>query len=127
VTEREFVLAIKTLLACRSYGAESRTAGDVRNMIYAVAAGWEEIITALELTLELHDQRDSLGDASTWDQLLASTTRMAAFPDRVLSLTGDDVNSLLDEVRAEHLGRDFLTRAYQDVWDFRAFQASAAK
>ncbi len=53
VTREELVLAVKTLLACKSYGAESRTGGDCRNTLFGVAAGWEEIITPLELTLEL--------------------------------------------------------------------------
>ena len=56
VTWREFVLTIKTLLACHSYGAESRTSGDARNSILGIVAGWEEIITPLELTLELYSK-----------------------------------------------------------------------
>lgn len=46
VTWIELVLAVKTLLACKSYGAESRIGGDVRNTIIGVIAGWEEVITS---------------------------------------------------------------------------------
>ncbi|MGD9157637.1 MAG: type I-D CRISPR-associated protein Cas7/Csc2, partial [Desulfobacteraceae bacterium] len=33
VTKNELILAVKTLLSCKSYGAESRIGGDVRNTI----------------------------------------------------------------------------------------------
>src|SRR3990167_302420 len=59
VTKEEFVLVVKTLLATKGYGAETRIGGDVRNHILGIAVGWEEVITALELTLELYAVKDS--------------------------------------------------------------------
>ncbi len=64
VTQEELVLTVKTLLACKSYGAESRIGGDCRNTFFGVIAGWEEMITPLELTLELYDQKDGLDSAA---------------------------------------------------------------
>lgn len=59
VTREELVLVVKTLLACKSYGAESRIGGDCRNTFFGIVAGWEELITALELTLESTTRRTS--------------------------------------------------------------------
>jgi len=56
ITKEEFVLAVKSLLSCKSYGAETRIGGDVRNHIVGIVAGWEEVITSLEFTLELYDK-----------------------------------------------------------------------
>ena len=39
---------------------ESRIGGDVRNSIWGIVAGWEEVITSLELTLELADKLNNL-------------------------------------------------------------------
>ena len=64
VTERELVLAIKMILACKSYGAESRIGGDVRNTIFGIVAGWEEVITPLEFTLELYDRKDDISGSN---------------------------------------------------------------
>ena len=60
VAREELILAVKTLLSCKSYGAESRIGGDVRNTVIGVVAGWEEAITSLELALELYDRQDSV-------------------------------------------------------------------
>ena len=80
VTKSELILIVKTLLACKSYGAESRTGGDCRNSIFAVAAGWEEIITPLELTLELYDKKDQLTAESLRGLLEDNTSRWRETP-----------------------------------------------
>src|SRR5437773_600619 len=53
VTATEVALSLKAILATTSYGAESRTSGDMRNLLAGVVVGWEEIVTPLELALEL--------------------------------------------------------------------------
>lgn len=60
VTSHELILAVKTLLSSKSYGAETRIGGDCRNTIIGIVAGWDEIITPLELTLELYDDRPKI-------------------------------------------------------------------
>ena len=60
VTQRELVLSLKTLLSARSYGAESRTSGDLRNHIVGIIGGWEEVLTPLEFTLECEQRLEAV-------------------------------------------------------------------
>lgn len=52
VTAEELLLFVKTLLACRSYGAEVRGHGSTTNHLLAIMGGYEEVITSLEFSLE---------------------------------------------------------------------------
>jgi CRISPR type I-D-associated protein Csc2 len=123
VTREELILAVKTLLACKSYGAESRIGGDCRNTIFGMVAGWEEIITPLELTLELYDQKDSL-DAKTLMTLLAGKYKdLAGNPDKVAVLAPGEVDALIKECAETPLDLSFLDKAYKDVAEFRKAQA----
>ncbi len=123
-TRKELILAVKTLLACKSYGAESRIGGDCRNTIFGVTAGWEEIITPLELTLELYDQKDGL-DANALNTLLDRKYKtLAGNPDRVTVLSPDDVDALVKECADTPLDRVFLDKAYNDVADYRKAQTA---
>jgi CRISPR type I-D-associated protein Csc2 len=122
VTREELILAVKTLLACKSYGAESRTSGDCRNTFFGVAAGWEEIITPLELTLELYDQKDGL-DPSALKTLLEKKYRaLAGNPDRVVVLAPAEVDILVKECAEPPLDRKFLDKAYNDIAEYRKAQ-----
>ncbi len=132
VTEHELILAMKTLLACKSYGAESRIGGDCRNTVFGVVAGWEEIITPLELTLELYDQaigpEDNKGkgglDADALRKLLIDKyKKWAAMPDRVRILEHQEIDALVSECSERNLDRDFLDKAYTDVEQYRSAQA----
>lgn len=64
-TPVELALTVKALLSARSYGAESRTQGSVRNHIVGLVAGWEEVITALEFALACEEKADQLVNPST--------------------------------------------------------------
>jgi CRISPR type I-D-associated protein Csc2 len=122
VTREELILAIKTLLACKSYGAESRIGGDCRNTIWGVVAGWEEIITPLELTLELYDQKDGL-KPDTLQKLLDEKYRaLAGNPDRVTILSSTEVEALTKEGAEVPLDRSFLDKAYNDIAEYRKAQ-----
>jgi CRISPR type I-D-associated protein Csc2 len=122
VTREEVVLVIKTLLACKSYGAESRTSGDCRNSVIAIAAGWEEIITPLELTLELYDRKDAL-TAEALGHLLQDKYRpTAGNPGRVSVLSPPEVDALVKECAEIDLDRAFLDKSYADVAAYRAAQ-----
>jgi len=130
VTREELILAVKSLLACKSYGAESRIGGDCRNTIFGVAAGWEEIITPLELTLELYDQKDGL-DANTLKTVLEGKYKaLAGNPDRVTILSpggidsAGDIDALVKECADAPLDRGFLDKAYNDIAEYRKAQST---
>jgi CRISPR-associated protein Csc2 len=122
VTREEVVLVIKTLLACKSYGAESRTGGDCRNSVVAIAAGWEEIITPLELTLELYDKRDALTAEVLCQMLRDKYTPMTGNPGRVSVLSPTEVDALVKECAETDLNKAFLDKSYADVAAYRAAQ-----
>ena len=114
VTLTEVILTIKTLLACKSYGAESRIGGDMRNSVFGIIGGWEEVITPLELTLELYDHRDNLnGDA------FKTTTEkykpLAGNPDRITIFSPEQVDAIVKAAAETPLDKSLLTTAYDDV------------
>lgn len=123
VTREELILTVKTLLACKSYGAEGRIGGDCRNTFLGVVAGWEEIITPLELTLELYDRRDSLDSAALKGILATKYKGLAGNPDRVTVLDPADVDALVNECTAVPLDRSFLDKAYNDIAEYRRAQS----
>jgi CRISPR type I-D-associated protein Csc2 len=126
VTLNEVILAIKTLLACKSYGAESRIGGDMRNSIFGIVGGWEEIITPLELTLELYDQRANITGA-TVKTVEDKYKPMAGNPDRATVLSPEDVDAVVKEVAEKKLDKDFLEKAYTDVAEYRQAQAGRGR
>lgn len=121
VTERELILAIKTLLACKSYGAESRIGGDVRNTIFGIAAGWEEVLTPLEFTLELFDRKDDLS-AATVQAIAEAYIPLAGNPKRVKVFTPEEVEAIVQAATAVELDKTFLEASYTDVKDYREEQ-----
>ncbi|RJQ46058.1 MAG: type I-D CRISPR-associated protein Cas7/Csc2 [Gaiellales bacterium] len=123
VTREELVLAIKTLLACKSYGAESRTGGDCRNTLFGVAAGWEELITPLELTLELYDKKDNLDPAAFKALLEGKYKALAGNPDRITMLGPSEVDALVKECAETPLDRAFLDKTYNDIAEYRRAQS----
>lgn len=120
VTREELVLTVKTLLACKSYGAESRIGGDCRNTFFEVVAGWEEVITPLELTMELYDRRGNLDSAGLKIKTLLETKykALAGNPDRMRVLEPDEVDSLVKECANTALDRSFLDKAYNDIAEY---------
>jgi len=121
VTELELTLTVKTLLACKSYGAESRIGGDVRNSIVGVALGWEEVLTALELTLELYsDQSKNSPDGVK--SLLEGYIPLTGNPGKVQILNPDEVKEFVDTCSRTELDKQFLELAYQDVESYRKSQ-----
>jgi CRISPR-associated protein Csc2 len=121
-TREEFVLTVKTLLACKSYGAESRTGGDCRNTFFGVVAGWEEITTPLELTLELYEKKDRLDPGALKALLERKYRALAGNPDRVMVLAPGEVDALVKECGEAPLDRQFLDKAYNDIAEYRRAQ-----
>lgn len=135
VTWREVVLTIKTLLASKSYGAESRIGGDARNTIVGLVAGWEEIITPLEITLELYarcvqpdkvKERASL-DGATVAGILTQYQDLAGNPDKVQVFTTEQVDEVVKAAAQTELNTQFLRAAYDDVRAYRDVQKAAGK
>ena len=131
VTWKELLLALKTILATRSYGAETRTRGDVLNIILGIAAGWEEIISPLELTLELYDIFDTNKNIDEKDtnksidekqiaKILRNYKKKAAFVNRTKVLSPKEVSQILKTVQDYDLTKEFLEEAYKDVDEFLA-------
>lgn len=122
VTQQELILAVKTLLACKSYGAESRIGGDVRNSIWGVIAGWEEVITSLELTLELADSLNSLSPDIVKRIIEEKYKPMAGNPKQIVVLETAEVASLVKACAEVDLDKAFLEKAYKDIANYRAEQ-----
>lgn len=121
VTREELILTVKTILACKSYGAESRIGGDCRNTFFGIIAGWEEIITPLELTLELYSQEGEKQDAL--HKLLEEKYKpLAGNPDHVKVFSPEEVDSLVKECGEIPIDRQFLDKAYSDVTEYRKAQ-----
>lgn len=119
VTATEVALALKAILATTSYGAESRIGGDMRNLLAGVVVGWEEIVTPLEMALEL-----SSGDATVAAvaEALTRYKERAALKSRVAVLTEGQLDELATAVQDVELDLPFLNSAYADVDHLRAQQ-----
>ena len=126
VTLTEVILTIKTLLACKSYGAESRIGGDMRNSIFGIVGGWEEVLTPLELTLELYDQRGNI-NCDTVKAIVEKYKPSAGNPENVKILGCEEIDGLVAEVARLPLDRRFLEQAYGDVAQYRGAQTETKK
>lgn len=124
ITWKEFVLALKAIMSAHQYGAETRISGDMRNQVIGIAAGWEEIITPLELTLELNEAMGQTSelDATLVKPILDRYATQAANVKRVKVLSPNEVEVLLEEVRNSDLSREFVDSAYRDAIRFREQQ-----
>ncbi|MBD3182516.1 type I-D CRISPR-associated protein Cas7/Csc2 [Candidatus Poribacteria bacterium] len=117
VTLTEFVLSIKTLLACKSYGAESRIGGDVRNSVFGIIGGWEEVITPLELTLELYEQQDNLS-GETFKTIAEKYRPMTGNPDHITIFSPEQVDQVIKEATEIPLDKSLLEQSYKDVGEY---------
>jgi len=122
VTQRELILAVKTLLTCKSYGAESRIGGDARNTLWGIVAGWEEVITSLELALELADSLDTLSPEMIKQIMEKKYKPMAGNPKQVVVLDPTEVDALVKACAETELDEAFLEAAYRDIASYRAEQ-----
>ncbi len=122
VTKDELILVIKTLLSCKSYGAETRVSGDMRNHIVGIVAGWEEIITSLEFTLGLYDKMivgsDNAKTATT--SLLETFKNYAGNKSKVY--IEKKFEQLVEDAQDTQLDINFLSKVYKDANNFRNSQ-----
>lgn len=126
VTLIEAILTIKTLLACKSYGAESRIGGDMRNSIFGIVAGWEEVITPLELTLELYEDRNQISGKQI-QTIVDKYKPLSGNPDKVKVFTPKEVDEIIKSAAKMPLTKEFLQAAYADVAYYRDIQIGKKK
>lgn len=126
VTEIEMVFALKTILSCTRYGAETRIGGIVRNHVLGMAAAHEEIVSPLELTLALADG-GSMPSAAAVTKVLAEYKSKCATPGAAHVLTDTELGTLLDAVQKVEPTRQHLDAAYSTGTEFRKSQATYMK
>lgn len=130
VTWKELLLALKSILSTHSYGGETRTRGDISNAILGVACGWEEIVSPLELALELYDKfqenNNHTYEAMT-SNILQDYKSRAAFVNKTKVLASDEVNKIIEQVQKYDLSKEFLDEAYGDVDEFLTKASSLEK
>jgi CRISPR type I-D-associated protein Csc2 len=119
VSELELVLAIKTILSCTRYGAETRVGGIVRNHLVGVVVADEEIISPLELTLALGDGVPD--PRATTAAVLEDFKKKASTPARVHVLTTEELGRLVEAVQNAS-GPDLVEHGYRAAQDFRKQQ-----
>jgi CRISPR type I-D-associated protein Csc2 len=124
VTATEVALALKTILATTSYGAESRTGGDMRNLLAGLVVGWEEIVTPLELALELSSGAEAT--VAAVKGVLDQYKERAALKAKVRVLTEGELDDLGQAVQDVELDKSFLDSAYGDVDHLRAQQRGSS-
>jgi len=119
VTQHELIAYLKTLMGCKSYGAETRVKGDTVNHILGIAAGYEELITSLEFNLELSsvDLKDDLLQKT--NEILQKYAKYAAFRDKALVLSKRQMESILEDVRELPFNKAFISEIYTQSKGFK--------
>jgi CRISPR-associated protein Csc2 len=116
-TWQEVALFIKTLLSAKSYGAETRVKGDVRNTILGIVAGLEEVITPLEYSLELAaDFSDDLEKKT--EEVLKKYRNLCGSRGNVQVLTTEETQALVGQIQDLPLDKAFVDSMYKQVNDF---------
>jgi len=125
----EFILVLKMLLAAKDYGAETRVRGSIRNIPIAIIGGWEEVITPLELTIKLYDQsKDTKFITSEMvEKTIAEYSKKAGFGDKIINITGDELEALLEKVSSFEISKEFLESMLKASKDFKDDQKKRDK
>lgn len=120
VTKKEFIMYLKTLLSCKSYGAETRVKGDMINNIVGIVGGLEEIVTPLDVLLSASVDRDEyLSDPiNKTYELLEKFSRYAVFKDQLTVLSSKEVSELVDEVSNFETDSEFASELYKEAETF---------
>jgi CRISPR type I-D-associated protein Csc2 len=126
VTENELVLALKSILACTRYGAESRIGGVVRNHVRGIVGAYEEVLSPLELTIEINRVNNDASFANV-STILEEYKKKAGMSSKVAVLTVEQTKALVTAVQERDVDAPFLTAAYTAAKTFRTSQASFLK
>jgi CRISPR-associated protein Csc2 len=122
VSWKELLLAFKAILGAHRYGAESRIGGDMRNAVFCIVAGWEEVITPLEMTLELYDLQAEGITSAVVKSVLDEYAEEAVHRGKAKVLPVEEVEALVADVRAFELTAAFLESAYDEAQAYREAQ-----
>lgn len=122
ITWKEFIWIVKTILSAHQYGAESRTGGDVRNNIIGITAGWEEVITSLELTLELAATIDEDINMNNVKNILEKYKKYTANTSKITILDNNEISTLLEEIQNFELDKEFIKESFKDIDNYRKKQ-----
>jgi len=117
-TKEEFCAYLKTLISCKSYGAETRTKGDMVNLIVGIAGGYEELMTPLEYNLALSERDYQADPIKNTYEIEEEFRRFAAFADKIAILKPKEVESLIDGVRKLEFSNEFINKMYTDAENF---------
>lgn len=116
-TWQEVTLYVKTLLASKSYGAETRVKGDVRNTVLGIVAGLEEVVTPLEYSLELSgDFSDDLGKKT--QQILEKYREMCGSRADVVVLSSEETKALVQQIQDLPMDKSLVDSMYKQVDSF---------
>lgn len=125
VTEAELVLALKTILSCTRYGAETRVGGFVRNHVVGLVAAQEEILSPLELTLALGDGDRT--DPSRVHAVLEDYRMRCGTPGAAHVLQPQDLTKVLEATQQVVFDKARLRGFYETAEKFRERQKSYTK
>lgn len=118
VTWLELMLYLKTILATKSYGAETRTKGDMRNAILGIVAGYEEVITSLEYSLELAAVWEEVNLEAETEKILRKYVDLSASRGNLVVLNTDEVNRLISFVQDMDIDKDLVEFMGKQAKDF---------
>ncbi|MCF2138270.1 MAG: type I-D CRISPR-associated protein Cas7/Csc2 [Candidatus Thorarchaeota archaeon] len=118
VTWQELALYLKTVLATKSYGAETRTKGDMRNVVLGIVAGYEEVITSLEYALELAAVWESEDLAKETEKILQKYVQLSASRKNIVTLSAEEVADLVSSVQDLSVDEPFVKSMEKQANDF---------
>ncbi len=116
-TWQELALYLKTLMATKAYGAETRTKGDMRNTVLGIFGGLEEVITSLEYSLEIAKRwDDDLAEAT--EEILEKYAKMSASRSNLVVLNAEETRELVSDVQDMSIDKAFVDNMDKQVKDF---------
>jgi CRISPR type I-D-associated protein Csc2 len=127
VTWHEFLWYLKTLISTKSYGAETRIKGDTVNYIVGICAGFEEIITSLELNLELSNLDWQSNPIKITNEILEKYAEEASSVDVVKVLTPQEVKEVVDGIKKFEVTSEFIKEFSKKANDFHNKVGEKAK
>ena len=127
VTSEELITYLKTLMTCKSYGAETRTKGDMVNIIVGLAAGYEELLTPLEYNLELCKKDYKKDPVQATFEILEKYKKLAAFSDKTAILKPAEFRTFIEKTREFSISKELIQKLYNDAANFASQAEEMAK
>lgn len=120
VTKNEFIMYLKTLLSCKSYGAETRLKGDMVNQIVGIVGGLEEIVTPIDVLLAASANKDEYltNPVEKTYEILSEFSEHAVFKKQLKILEPKQVKSIVKNVAAYEADKEFIKDLYGEAEDF---------